>query len=74
MVSHRPARPGHCHHAQLDKGVGGRRTTSQPSEWISNWAYAGFRNHSVRQVVRVGAGGSSLRLRLSNVYGTAPSG
>lgn len=42
------------------------------SEWISNWAYAGFRNHSVRQVVRVGAGGSSLRLRLSNVYGTAP--
>ncbi|MFD9940432.1 SGNH/GDSL hydrolase family protein [Nonomuraea sp. NPDC059023] len=42
------------------------------SEWISNWAYAGFGNHSVRQVVRVGAGGSSLRLRLSNVYGTAP--
>ncbi|MFB9961067.1 SGNH/GDSL hydrolase family protein [Sinosporangium siamense] len=42
------------------------------SEWISNWAYEGFKDQSVRQVVRVGVGGSKLRVRLTNAYGTAP--
>jgi lysophospholipase L1-like esterase len=31
----------------------------------------GFSNQTVRQVVRVSDGGPSVRIRLSNVYGTA---
>ncbi|MDQ7906399.1 SGNH/GDSL hydrolase family protein [Phytohabitans sp. ZYX-F-186] len=36
-----------------------------------NWS-GGFDNHSVRQVVRVSRGGSSVRIRVSNVYGDGP--
>ncbi|GAA4450009.1 SGNH/GDSL hydrolase family protein [Phytohabitans houttuyneae] len=36
-----------------------------------NWS-GGFDNHSVRQVVRVSRGGSTVRIRLSNVYGDGP--
>lgn len=43
-----------------------------PTPWFANWAEAGFHDHSVRQVIRVSAGGSHLRIRLSNEYGTAP--
>ena len=35
-----------------------------PAEWLEN--------ATVRQVVRVGLAGPQLRLRLSNIYGTAP--
>jgi len=38
----------------------------------SGWSQAGFAGHSLRQVVRLSTGGSALRLRLSNRYGTAP--
>ncbi|MGK5553064.1 SGNH/GDSL hydrolase family protein [Actinomadura kijaniata] len=37
-----------------------------------NWSPRGFRNESVRQVVRVGAGGRRVRVRLSNRYGERP--
>lgn len=37
-----------------------------------NWSLDGFANHSVRQVARVSIGGSAVRIRLSNVYGTKP--
>ncbi|MEU5881027.1 SGNH/GDSL hydrolase family protein [Spirillospora sp. NPDC047279] len=37
-----------------------------------NWSAEGFAGHTVRQVVRVSAGGTSVRIRLSNVYGTRP--
>ncbi|WP_433331071.1 SGNH/GDSL hydrolase family protein [Spirillospora sp. CA-294931] len=37
-----------------------------------NWSVKGFGDHSLRQVVRVGTGGSQVRIRLSNVYGTRP--
>lgn len=37
-----------------------------------NWSVAGFANQTVRQVIRTSAGGSLLRVHLSNVYGTAP--
>ncbi|WP_220448632.1 hypothetical protein [Nonomuraea mesophila] len=37
-----------------------------------NWSESGFRDQSLRQVVRISAGGRLLRLRLSNLYGTAP--
>ncbi|MEV0829142.1 SGNH/GDSL hydrolase family protein [Nonomuraea rubra] len=37
-----------------------------------NWSEDGFSGQSVRQVVRLTAGGSSLRIRLSNDYGPSP--
>ncbi|MEV6967002.1 SGNH/GDSL hydrolase family protein [Hamadaea sp. NPDC051192] len=37
-----------------------------------NWSLDGFTDQSVRQVVRVTRGGSTLRVRLSNAYGSAP--
>ena len=36
------------------------------------WSLDGFNNQTVRQVVRISAGGSAVRIRLSNVYGSAP--
>ncbi|MFI6642576.1 SGNH/GDSL hydrolase family protein [Streptomyces sp. NPDC050504] len=42
------------------------------TSWNPNWSTDGFDNHSVRQVVRVGSDGTSLRVRVSNAYGTAP--
>lgn len=43
-----------------------------PSFQGPNWSELGFVNHSVRQVIRVNAAGSQLRIRLSNVYGERP--
>ncbi|MFI0242019.1 SGNH/GDSL hydrolase family protein [Streptomyces sp. NPDC016845] len=40
--------------------------------WFATWAEQGFHNHSLRQIVRVSAGGTTVRIRLSNAYGTAP--
>jgi len=37
-----------------------------------NWSEEGFANHTVRQVVRVSAGGALARIRLSNAFGTRP--
>ncbi|AEW99122.1 SGNH/GDSL hydrolase family protein [Streptantibioticus cattleyicolor] len=37
-----------------------------------NWSEAGFSGQTLRQVVRVTTGGSRLRIRLSNAYGTSP--
>jgi lysophospholipase L1-like esterase len=37
-----------------------------------NWSRDGFTNHSLRQVIRITGGGSSLRLRFSNHFGTRP--
>ncbi|MCX5097503.1 hypothetical protein OOK36_54600 [Streptomyces sp. NBC_00365] len=37
-----------------------------------NWSRHGFTDQSVRQVVRVTTGGSALRIRLSNAYGSTP--
>jgi lysophospholipase L1-like esterase len=39
---------------------------------IPDWSQEGFANHSVRQVLRVSRGGSAVRIRLSNHYGTTP--
>lgn len=45
----------------------------EPTEVFGpSWSTAGFDNQSVRQVVRVSAGGPSVRIRLSNAYGTTP--
>ncbi|WP_404961898.1 SGNH/GDSL hydrolase family protein [Streptomyces sp. 147326] len=40
--------------------------------WYPNWSEAGFAGESVRQVVRVGAEGAELRVRLTNAYGKTP--
>ncbi|WP_067477894.1 SGNH/GDSL hydrolase family protein [Actinomadura hibisca] len=37
-----------------------------------NWSEAGFSHQTVRQVVRVTAGGKGARIRLSNQYGGSP--
>ncbi|NYE10380.1 SGNH/GDSL hydrolase family protein [Actinomadura citrea] len=37
-----------------------------------NWSVEGFGDHSLRQVVRLSAGGAKVRIRLSNRYGTRP--
>lgn len=37
-----------------------------------NWSVGGFRDHTLRQVIRVTAAGSRVRVRLSNLYGTKP--
>ncbi|MEO3785258.1 SGNH/GDSL hydrolase family protein [Actinocorallia sp. B10E7] len=37
-----------------------------------NWSVTGFENHTLRQVVRLSTGGTKIRIRLSNVYGTKP--
>ncbi|GLW13109.1 SGNH hydrolase [Microtetraspora sp. NBRC 13810] len=37
-----------------------------------NWSEEGFTGQSVRQVVRLTTGGSSVRIRLSNDYGSSP--
>ncbi len=38
----------------------------------ANWSLDGFAGESVRQVVRISRGGTQLRIRLSNRYGTSP--
>lgn len=37
-----------------------------------NWSREGFTDDSLRQVVRISAGGPSVRIRVSNVYGQTP--
>jgi lysophospholipase L1-like esterase len=53
----------------------GAWTTSEiapsPDSPVPNWS-DGFDNQSLRQVIRVSRGGSTLRIRVSNVYGAAP--
>ncbi|MFC9971941.1 GDSL-type esterase/lipase family protein [Spirillospora sp. NPDC127200] len=44
----------------------------RPGATDGDWAREGFADQSVRQVVRVTAGGERLRLRLSNRYGDRP--
>lgn len=61
--------------------------TAAQARWIATWAASpvkpspgagpipgtpSFANVTIRQTLRVSAGGKSLRIRLSNAYGTAP--
>ncbi|NSL43626.1 SGNH/GDSL hydrolase family protein [Streptomyces sp. 8P21H-1] len=39
---------------------------------VPGWARQGFANQSVRQAVRLTVGGTMVRVRLSNLYGTTP--
>ncbi|MEV4182350.1 SGNH/GDSL hydrolase family protein [Streptosporangium canum] len=40
--------------------------------YTPNWSEQGFAHQTIRQVVRVSAGGVAARIRLSNAYGTTP--
>ncbi|GAA4235378.1 SGNH/GDSL hydrolase family protein [Actinomadura meridiana] len=42
------------------------------ASFAPNWSEEGFRDQSVRQTVRLSVGGDSLRVRLTNRYGTVP--
>ncbi|MER5937535.1 SGNH/GDSL hydrolase family protein [Streptomyces sp. NPDC001928] len=45
----------------------------RPSEGFTpNWSREGFWRQSLRQVVRLSAGGGRVRVRLSNAYGVSP--
>jgi lysophospholipase L1-like esterase len=69
--------------ASRDQAPGGQATGRWTGAWttseiapspdipVPNWS-DGFDNHSLRQVVRVSRGGSTLRIRVSNVYGVGP--
>ncbi|MFB4316441.1 SGNH/GDSL hydrolase family protein [Actinomadura sp. 21ATH] len=39
---------------------------------VDGWSRKGFEDQTVRQVVRLSTGGSQVRIRLSNLYGTRP--
>lgn len=52
-----------------------------PSKWIGTWGASptpppataqAFDNQTIRQVVKISAGGKRVRVRLTNEYGTAP--
>ncbi|WP_165989583.1 SGNH/GDSL hydrolase family protein [Streptomyces sp. YIM 98790] len=46
---------------------------TRPSEGLGpNWSEQGFEDQTLRQVVRIAAGGDAVRVRLSNAYGTTP--
>jgi len=65
-------------------GVGGTGTGGSTNHWVGTWACApqtteqanlppspGLMGNTLRQMVHVSIGGSQLRLRLSNEYGTS---
>jgi lysophospholipase L1-like esterase len=63
----------------------GTQPGDAPTRWLASWATSQqvpepenalapeqYKDTTLRQVVRISAGGSSFRLRLSNAFGTAP--
>ena len=65
-VSHRPAGWSQSWGAAMQRPVAGGADEGP------NWSTEGFKDHSLRQVVRLSTGGAQVRVRLSNVYGTRP--
>ncbi|MBE1532911.1 GDSL-type esterase/lipase family protein [Actinomadura algeriensis] len=65
-ASHRPAGWSQSWGAAMQRPVAGG-----PDEG-TNWSEEGFGDHSLRQVVRLSTGGTKVRIRLSNRYGTRP--
>lgn len=53
-------------------GTGVQRPVAGDAASGADWSRNGFSDHSVRQVVRISAGGDRVRIRLSNLYGTRP--
>jgi len=44
----------------------------RPTPGDGNWSVTGFDHQTIRQTIRLSTGGQSLRIRLSNQYGTKP--
>ena len=44
----------------------------RPTTATGNWSTAGFDHQTIRHTIRLSTGGRSLRIRLSNQYGTKP--
>ncbi|TMR88573.1 GDSL-type esterase/lipase family protein [Nonomuraea basaltis] len=42
------------------------------TSFAPNWSEQGFARQTVRQIIRISAGGKAARIRVSNVYGTTP--
>ncbi|MCX5380616.1 SGNH/GDSL hydrolase family protein [Streptomyces sp. NBC_00091] len=66
------ATPAAAHHTPWRSSWGASAQAPTHTDWFPNWSEEGFRNQSVRQVVRAGAEGSELRVRLTNAYGKTP--
>ncbi|MEU8438815.1 SGNH/GDSL hydrolase family protein [Streptomyces sp. NPDC029216] len=66
------ATPAAAHGTPWHSAWGASPQTATHTDWFPNWSEEGFRNQSVRQVIRAGAQGSELRVRLSNTYGKTP--
>jgi lysophospholipase L1-like esterase len=61
-----------------------KASAGTPLDWVGTWAAApvapaatglshtGFKDETVRDIVRTSVGGSEIRLRISNVFGTKP--
>ncbi|HEU4948809.1 MAG TPA: SGNH/GDSL hydrolase family protein [Kribbella sp.] len=63
-------------HADTNRWSAAWAAAQQPATNISfggpNWSVGGFTGETVRQIVRVTTGGSHVRIRLSNRYGSKP--
>ncbi|MFC9974662.1 SGNH/GDSL hydrolase family protein [Spirillospora sp. NPDC127200] len=53
-------------------GAAMQRPIAAGRDEAPNWSKQGFADHSLRQVVRLSTGGTRVRIRLSNLYGTRP--
>ncbi|UKY51804.1 SGNH/GDSL hydrolase family protein [Streptomyces inhibens] len=53
-------------------GAAMQQATNEATEDTPNWSRQGFKNETLRQVIRLSVGGPELRIRLSNAYGTKP--
>jgi lysophospholipase L1-like esterase len=65
-------------HAPRDSALGSAREAAIDDHWVGTWAASPqgdgttFSDKTLRQIVRTSVGGASVRVRLSNVYGTQP--
>ena len=50
----------------------GTWSTAQTGAATSGRSRTGFRDQTIRNIVRVSAGGGAIRIRLSNVFGAVP--
>ncbi|MFF8379840.1 SGNH/GDSL hydrolase family protein [Streptomyces sp. NPDC015661] len=62
--------PGH--HAPAWRGAWAASPQSPTAPFTPNWSKQGFADQTVRQVIRVTAGGTRARVELTNRYGTTP--
>ncbi|MGW3556334.1 SGNH/GDSL hydrolase family protein [Streptomyces sp. NPDC000963] len=59
-------------HDSAWRGAWAASPQAPSAPFAPNWSPRGFEDHTVRQVVRVTAGGDRTRIELTNRYGSAP--